>query len=204
MSGDGTNGRKTLVPEFLPAPGAGQPIGPPERVAARARLLLERFRGVGATAGAAILSLQCSGYTVVDPLPPPPAQCTSEPTPFASIAAHAQYATRNVSPPQVLLTLYSQGYPNYAGYGITAVRVTGGSLIGIEDMSQSGPGGSTSLVVTIAPVDATTTEILADVDLTCGAATDTKHYRISYHLPANEYDSLTVTEITVAADAGTD
>ena len=82
--------RKTLLPELLPAPPAGDrpgsvvapPPSPVERVAEQARLMLQRFRALGPIAGAAMLGLHCCGYNVVDPLPPPPVQCTTLPMPF--------------------------------------------------------------------------------------------------------------------------
>ena len=202
---DPTNRGKTLSPEFLPAPAAGEPLGPRERVAERARLLLQRLRGLGPAAGAAVLSLQCTGYGVVDPLPPPPMQCSSSPTPFGdNLHANAMFATGTAAP-QLLLTLRGGYYPpgNYVGYGISAVHVTGGTLINIQDMTTTGQGGGTDFLVTIVPADATTMEIFADVDFTCGAAAATKHYRITYLAPAGPNTDVTVVEIT-ASDAGTD
>jgi len=201
---DPTNRSKTLSPEFLPAPAAGEPLGPRERVAERARLLLQRLRGLGPAAGAAVLSLQCTGYGVVDPLQPPPMQCSAEPMPFTNFNASAVFAL-GAAAPQVLLTLRTNYYPpgNYVGYSISAVHLTGGTLVTIDDQSTATVGGGTDFVVTIAPTDAATSEIFADVDFACGAAAATKHYHITYQAPANLNTPVTVVEIT-AADAGTD
>ena len=214
MNGDDRkNGRgqgKTLLPEFLPAPGAGMGSGaalpsPPERVAARARVLLQRFRGLGTAAGAAVLSLNCtgSGYMVVDPLPPPPVACTMEPTPFASINASGVYASGSITPPPVILVLQTSGYPpsNFVGYAIDAVRVTGGTLLSTQDMSSLGVGGGTRFHITIVPATSTPTDILVDVDLTCGASAGTKHYSIAYRVPTSPTESAVVTERT-PVDAG--
>lgn len=203
---DPLNGRKTLSPEFLPTPASGEVASPRQRVAERAWLLLRRFRGLGTTAGAAVLSLQCSGYGVVDPLPPPPLSCTREPNPFASIMARADFKIGSATPPAVVLVLSTPRYPpaNFVGYSIGAVRVSGGTLVSIDDMSQAGTGGSTLFQLTVAPADSATAEILIDVDFACGGIAATKHYRIMYHLPTSANDMLVVDEIALPADAGTD
>jgi hypothetical protein len=196
------NGRgKTLLPEFLPAPTAGAMQSPPERVAERTRLLLQRFRGLGTTAGAAVLSLQCNcGYGVVDPLPPPPMQCTVEPIPFASI--HVSAVREEAPPRRIVLSLVTNPYPpnNFVGYRIDAVRVTGGTLTNIQDLSQSSAGGGSNFQITIV-LDADAgppTEILVDVDLGCGNATTTKHYSILF----SSGGGVIATEILSGADAG--
>ncbi len=201
---DRTNGRKTLLPEFLPAPQAGGGLAPRERVAERARLLLERFRGIGTTAGAAVLSLQCgTGYGVVDPLPPPPMQCTTSTDPFAGLQAIAMVQSGTTAPLPIVLSLYSSGYPpnNFVGYRIDAVRITRGTLVAIDD--QTNVNSQTRLMITIAPTSQPPAEILVDVDLGCGSAALTKHYRILQQDPQIPNQSLIVTEDTTA-DAGTD
>jgi hypothetical protein len=191
------NGRKTLLPEFLPAPRATEAQSPPERVAERARVLLQRFRGLGPAAGAALLTLNCSGYMVVDPLPPPPLACSSSPDPFASITAIGSWAEGTATPPSAVLALRAGRYPpgNLVGFGIAAVRVTGGTLLSTEDMTAE--VGGTLFHITIAPASATAT-ILVDVDFTCSSQSRTRHFSIAYHVPTDAGDILVVT------DAGTD
>jgi hypothetical protein len=207
MNGNGNgnaNGRgKTLLPEFLPAPRATETQSPPERVAARARILLQRFRGLGTAASAALLSLNCNnGYMVVDPLPPPAVACTSSPDPFATILANVMFAPGDggASPP-IVLVLATAGYPpgNLTGFSIAAVRVTDGTVLTTQDLT--GDGRSTFLI-TIAPAAATGT-ILVDVDLTCSSQARTKHYSIAYSAPASAGGTLVVTELS-PVDAGTD
>ena len=73
---------------------------------------------------------------------------------------------------------------NTIGYRIDAVRVTaGGALLETHD----GLGGGTQLTITLIP-DGSGADILVDVDLGCGGATTTKHYRITS-------DGSTVTEV---------
>jgi hypothetical protein len=183
--------RKTLLPELLPAPtsesragstGAAPP-SPVERVAEQARLMLQRFRGLGSVAGAAVLGLHCSGYNVVDPLPPPPAQCTTLPMPFERIAATLSAAgTVDAGVDSLILVLSSGGYSGALGFRVDAVRVTGATLVGQTSTMPYGPSGGSQFEITIAPQDDTST-FLVDVDVGCGAATATKHYRVTYVTP---------------------
>ncbi len=202
---DRSNGRKTLLPEFLPAPAPGVALTPRERVAERARIFLQRFRGLGTTAGAAVLSLQCSGYGVVDPLPPPPMQCTVTSNPFANIHASGVFRTGNSTLPSFSLMLYTTPYPsgNYVGFRIDAVRVTGGTLVSVDDQSQAGQGGSSRFEVVVTPASATG-DIFVDVDFGCGTAVATKRYQVLYRVPASTNEALIVTEVVSSADAGTD
>ena len=80
-----------------------------------------------------------------------------------------------------MLELRSAGYPpnNFVGYRIDAVRVTGGTLVATDDRSQTGQGGFADLLVTLLPESATAT-MLVEVDLGCGAAVVTKHYRVMF------------------------
>lgn len=197
--------KKTLLPEFLPAPIRGGAQSPRERVAERARLLLQRLRGLGPAAGAAILSLQCSGsgYTVVDPIPPPPMQCTSEPIPFESIHPSAVYETGS-TPRSVVLALATSGYPpsNFAGYRIDAVRITGGTLVTVEDLSGTDPRGSTVFQITIARDSGPPATIFVEIDFACGTAAATKRYSIMS--PTDPNGLITAVEIPVSVDGGTD
>jgi hypothetical protein len=206
MNGNNGNGRgKTLLPEFLPAPRSIEAQTPPDRVAERARVLLARFRGLGTAASAALLSLNCNaGYMVVDPLPPPPVACTSSPDPFALISAFGSWATGAATPPPAIVVLQTPRYGagNLAGFSIATVRITGGTLISIQDLTTLNAGGGTRFDVTIAPATATG-DILVDVDFACSSATTTKHYRVAYHVPTSSTDILVVTESTTV-DAGTD
>jgi len=146
-NGNGNGRGKTLLPEFLPAPRAPETQSPPDRVAARARILLQRFRGLGTAASAALLSLNCNnGYMVVDPLPPPPVSCTSSPDPFATIFASVMWATGDTAPPPpFILVLATSGYPpgNLNGFTIAAVRVTEGTVLATQDLSSGSGGRST-------------------------------------------------------------
>jgi hypothetical protein len=153
---------KTLLPELLPAPGGAvratdaAGAGPKERVAARARAFLERFRGIGTAAAAAAFSVHCSGYTVVDPLPPPPQQCSMLNDPFiglsasAVLIASADGGSADGGSPQLDLILSSSAYPRRVGYRIDAARVTGGTLL----------------------------QLLVEVDVGCDAATTTRYYQV--------------------------
>ncbi len=169
--------KKTLLPELLPTPQrqTGQP--PRARVAERARLMLDGLAGLKMTAGAVVLAAHCGGYGVVDPLPPPPGQCTSLPDPFTGLSVYGQAVASDgglLSNAVIELTSYST-----IGYRIDAARVTaGGSLLGVEDMSHEGLGGGTQLSITVTP-DGSGADILLDVDLGCGGTTTTKHYRVT-------------------------
>lgn len=170
--------RKTLLPELLPEPRPQSGQGPRERVAVRARAMLDRLSGLKTAAGAALLAAHCGGYGVVNPLPPPPMQCTSNSEPFASlsISGIAVPADGGGSEAVVLLSSYSM-----VGYELDAVRVTaGGTLVGIEDRSQSGAGGGTNFLITIRP-DGSGAAIDFEVDLGCAGATATKHYRATFN-----------------------
>lgn len=169
--------RKTLLPELLPGPSVETRQSPRERVAERARAMLDRLSGLKTAAGAALLAAHCSGYGVVDPLPPPPLQCTTSADPFSalSVSAMAVAGDGGTSNAVVMLDSY-----NLVGYKVDAVRViAGGTLIGIHDMSQAaaGAGGGTHFQITIRP-DGSGAPIDFDVDLGCGAAAVTKHYRV--------------------------
>jgi hypothetical protein len=151
-----------------------------ERVAEQARLMLQRFRGLGPVASAAVLGLHCGGYGVVDPLPPPPVQCTTLAMPFTSIVATASFGNAvdaGVTP--VVVTLRGAPYRGLLGLRVDAVRVTSGTLLGQTSGSTPGPAPGNEFVITIAP-DAGTMMFLLDVDLGCGDATTTKHYRVIY------------------------
>jgi hypothetical protein len=192
---------KTLLPELLPTPAPLSRATPRERVAERARLLLERFRGLGATAGAAIFSLQCSsGYGVVDPMPPPAQQCGTKADPLAEIHGGAflhvgdSGTTDSGAPalPSVDLYVSAFGKIAYTGFRIDAVRVTGGTLVStIPDLE------GTVFVIRIAPAAAPST-MFVEVDLGCGAIAGTKRYRISYRPPAEPL----VQELPPVKDAG--
>jgi hypothetical protein len=200
---DRSNGRKTLSPEVLPAPVSGAALTPQARVAERARLLLQRFRGVGTMAGAAVLSVQCSGYAVVDPLPPPPMQCTVSSNPFTQLVVSGLLMTTVGSPPPVTLILQDNHYPHYIGFRVDGARVTNGTLVSITDMSHPEWGGGSLFHVTVAPASATA-ELLIDVDLGCGAAVATRRYRIVYRVPATAGESINVEEVVLSSDGGTD
>jgi len=170
--------RKTLLPELLPEPRPQSAETPRQRVAVRARAMLDRLSGFKTAAGAALLAAHCGGYGVVDPLPPPPIQCTSNSDPFASFSVHgiAVPGDGGGSYADILLSNYSA-----VGYQVGAVRVTsGGALVSVDDMSQAGAGGATNIMITIRP-DGSGDSIDFEVDLGCGGATATKHYRASFN-----------------------
>lgn len=194
-----TDDRKTLLPEFLPAPGPGDGRTPPERVAERARVLLQRFR-LSATAGAAVLSVQCGGYAVVDSLPPPAMQCTTSTNPFPSLMARGWNGPADGGLAQVIVEVSSAYYPAFTGIGIAAVRVTGGTLVNVHDTTPLAMYGGSRFEVTITPDDATS-DILVDIDLTCASLAATKHYRVS-RTGSGPNAYLTVTEIAGAVDGG--
>lgn len=192
MSGD-IKRLKVLLPELLPAPTEPPAVSARDRVSARARLFLERFRGLGTTAGAAVLSLHCGGYGVVDPLPPPAQQCSAAPDPFASIQAQARILTvRGSGVAQLELDLFSAYSPAYKGFRVDTARVSGGTLVRIDDVSGSGirNGGSEFLIV-VAPESGTTT-VDVEVDIGCGSATRTKRYRLTFSPSAPVNASVTV------------
>lgn len=203
-SGNGNGRGKTLLPEFLPAPRATEAQTPPERVAERARILLQRFRGLGAAASAALFSLHCNnGYMVVDPLPPPPVSCTTVPDPFASLIASGMWGPAGVgTSPDAILVLQTPVFSpgNLIGFSIGAVTVSNGTLIEAEDLSNPNQvGGGTRFHITFTPAAAGGTTFV-DVALICSPKTSTKHYSIAYRFPG---DTLVVME-TPPADAGTD
>ena len=139
--------------------------------------MLDRLSGLKTVAGAAVLAAHC-GYGVVDPVPPPPAQCTSNADPFANLLASgiAVPADGGWSNAFIMLSNYRT-----VGYQLDAVRVTaGGTLVAAQDMSQTGAGGGTTFDITIRP-DGSGASIEFDVDLDCGGAPATKHYRASFN-----------------------
>ena len=194
--------KKTLLPELLPAPQAapGPDATPPQRVAERARLLLQRFRGLGTTAGAAILSLHCGAYGVVDPLPPPARQCAQLPDHFSSInvLAYLDLGTDAGLAPVRLELQTSPVFSGVTGLGIDAVRVNGGTALRVEDLNARDPRAGNWFRVTIAPDSASST-LLVEVDLSCAgaasAATTTKRYHIVYHPFTSPSDLLMVEEL---------
>jgi hypothetical protein len=171
--------RKTLLPELLPEPRPESGQGPRERVAVRARAMLDRLSGLKTAAGAALLAAHCGGgYGVVDPLPPPPMQCTANSDPFATliVSGIAVPADGGWSNALIMLSDYRT-----VGYQFSAVRVTaGGTLVATEDMSQTGAGGGTAFNITIRP-DGSGVSIDFEVDVGCGGATATKRYRASFN-----------------------
>jgi hypothetical protein len=190
------------LPEFLPAPGPSTTLTPKDRVAQRAHIFLHRFRGLGTTAGAAVISLQCSGYGVVDPLPPPPLQCNTLADPFPQIEVQGFFSSSSVGGVAALvLDFHTNRYPNYIGFRIDAVRATDGTLVGVDDKSTGGKGGGTHFQVTITPAP-NTSQLLVDVDFGCGGAATTRHYRVGYRLPGSPAETVTVNEIVDAMDAG--
>lgn len=176
------NDKKTLLPELLPTP-RQEPNQPPrQRVAERASRMMERLRSYKGAAGAALLAAHCT-YSVVDPLPPPPGQCTDLSNPFTSLRATGQAVRTDAGGSNVRIDLTSF---RVIGYRIDAVRVTAaGTLLGTEDQSRA---GDTLLSITVAP-DGSGADILLEVDLGCGAATVTKRYRV---MPSGAF---TVTEL---------
>jgi hypothetical protein len=170
--------RKTLLPELLPEPRREGGQGPRERVAVRARAMLDRLSGLKTAAGAALLAAHCGGYGVVDPLPPPPMQCTSSTDPFANLVPSGIAVPADGGWSNVLIMLSDY---RTVGYQFDAVRVTaGGTLLGFEDMSQTGAGGGTDFAINIRP-DGSGAAIDFEVDGGCGGATTTKHYRASFN-----------------------
>jgi|tagenome__1003787_1003787.scaffolds.fasta_scaffold19323525_1 hypothetical protein len=171
--------RKTLLPELLPEPRPQFAETPRERVAVRARAMLDRLSGLKTAAGAALLAAHCGGgYGVVDPLPPPPIQCTSNSDPFADLVVSGIAVPSDGGWSNALIMLSSY---RTVGYQFNAVRVTaGGTLVAAEDMSQSGAGGGTNFDITIHP-DGSGAPLEFEVDLGCGSATATRHYRASFN-----------------------
>jgi hypothetical protein len=202
-AGNREGGGKRLLPEVLPAPSpVAAALTPAERVAARARLFLQRFRALGPTAGAAVLSLQCGGYGVVDPLPPPPGQCSSVADPFPVLSPFAVTDTSrqgDVVPVRFHLRTSAFSPGNLIGFRIDAVRVTGGTLVKVEDVSQTSGVSATDLMMVLLPESASTMSMTAEVDLGCGGATATKRYQLMFVNVVNE--TVTVTELS-AADGG--
>ncbi len=168
------SGRKTLLPELLPDPRPRPAQGPRERVTARARVMLDKLAGWKTAAGAAVLAAHC-GYGVVDPLPPPPAQCTSLGDPFAGLKITGTYFQPDGGAAEATFTIQNA---RVFGYGIDAVRVTaGGTLQSFTDehLQGSSTWGTDFLIVIV--TDGTGGPMLFEVDLTCGGAATTKHYK---------------------------
>ena len=198
-----SDSKKTLLPELLPTPRAAAGAPPRARVDERARLMLERLRGLKVTAGAAVLAAHTSCYSVVDPLPPPPPQCSASSDPFAVLYARGLLGTRQGDVTTVVLELRTDGYGsrNFVGFRIDGVRVMGGTVVKTEDLSQTGAGGYTSLVVTLLPDSASTTMMLIDVDLGCSTAVATKHYQVLWATP-QQAGVVVVVEVGSASDGG--
>ena len=167
--------KKTLLPEFLPRPQGAAGATPPERVAARARSLLDRFKRLGPMASAAVLSVHCTGYSVVDPVPPPPGLCrdSSDDRVFTfDTSALFEEGVGNPSRMQFTLQAFDRiGYQ----FGTPQV-VRGGRLVEFKDNSSTDDMfGRTQLDLIIA---VTESEVLVDIDVGCEGRNATKHYRL--------------------------
>jgi hypothetical protein len=170
------NERKTLLPELLPAPRPHEGPTPPERVAARARLFLERFRGVRNAAGAALISLHCSGYQVVDPLPPPASQCrdfTSFPLPNVD-ATLGRVAGKGTA---LFLDLTNA----HEDLFVETVRVKGARVERIDGLSTD-DGGRGFRIILLPSMPSGT--LLVEVDLTCAPLAATQRYELTYDTTA--------------------
>jgi len=171
--------RKTLLPELLPDPRPRPRQGPRERVAARARVMLDRLASLKTAAGAAVLAVHC-GYGVVDPLPPPPSQCTTINDPFGRLYISGFSVPADGGGSSASFTIATS---TAVGYDVGAVRVTaGGTLIGVVNESPPNSSGSppTDFTIAIMP-DGSGAPILFEVDLRCGDATATKHYEATLY-----------------------
>jgi hypothetical protein len=168
---------RTMLPELLPRPAPAPALTPQERVAERARQLLQRFRGLGATAGAAVLGLHCSGYEVVDPLPPPPTQCSTAVDPFAGWTASASTESSGLLP-RVRLEIRTS-YPRYVGFEVGEVRVAGGSVVRV-DLGEFVTELGDRFIILIAPANENIRALTVDVDLACGSTTGSLRYAIDY------------------------
>jgi hypothetical protein len=178
--------RKTLLPELLPEPWPGSGAGPRDRVAARARVMLDRLAGLKTAAGAALLAAHC-GYGVVDPLPPPPAECSAIGDPFSRL-----YVTGGPVPADGgEIAAFDLASSTSYGYAIAAVRVTaGGTLISVADEHvQDGTNLGARFAINVMP-DGSGQSILFEVDLQCGGAATTKHYRAT--LDGIRYDVVSL------------
>jgi hypothetical protein len=173
---------KVLLPELLPAPVPPPAVSARDRVAARALTFLQRFRGLGTAAGAAVLSLQCSGYGVVDPLPPPAQQCSALPDPFTKIVANGHASGDANGGINVVLELFTGYYPTYKGFRVEAVRVDGGTFVSTADVGGGSGTGESHFLIDIAP-DATASAVTVEVDLGCNGAAATKRYHLSFQRP---------------------
>jgi len=169
--------KKTIMPEVLPDPERRLALvegNPRERTSKHLKRLVDAAK---LTAAAGMVA-HCTGYGVVDPLPPPPIQCTSNSDPFADLVVSGIAVPSDGGWSNALIMLSSY---RTVGYQFNAVRVTaGGTLVAAEDMSQSGAGGGTNFDITIHP-DGSGAPLEFEVDLGCGSATATRHYRASFN-----------------------
>ncbi len=184
--------KKKLMPELLPAPTKAEGRSPAARVDERAQRMLQRFKGLGATASAAVLGAHCTGYGVVDPLPPPPELCSTAPAnALMSLRVSATYDRSVTTPrPPVVLRLDSVSYPQYSGIGLIQATVMGGT---ITSSSASAPPDQSTVVLRIMP-DSDTSLLNANITVACGGERGLKLYRIAYHLPATASDEPVVEE----------
>jgi hypothetical protein len=173
---DERSDRKTLLPEFLPRPQVAAGASPAERVAARARSLLERWKRLGPVAGAAVLSVHCSSYGVVDPLPPPPGQCREAPdNEVFTFTTEASFEEAVGVPSRMVLTLV--GFDRI-GYQFGTPQVRGGKLVSVEDQSSPSRGAQLQMLQIMISVAALDAEVFLDLDIGCEGRTTTKHYRL--------------------------
>ncbi|MFO0723467.1 MAG: hypothetical protein U1E65_06790 [Myxococcota bacterium] len=186
--------KKKLMPEILPAPTQAEQRTPVARVEERAQRMLQRFKAVGASASAAVLTAHCTGYAVVDPLPPPPTQCSEAPVDaLNNLNAHASYdRTVTVPRPPVVFRLvddnYSLSEARHSGVTLIEASVQGGT---ITSSSASAPPAASELTLHIAP-DSDTALLVVTATVGCGSARITKGYLIPYHLPTSETDEPVV------------
>lgn len=185
-----SNDQKKLLPELLPAPTKAEGKKPAARVEERAQRMLQRFKGLGATASAAVLGAHCTGYGVVDPLPPPPEQCSTAPQQsLTEVQVRANYdRTVTVPRPPVVLRLFDLAEPWFTGVVLHQATVTGGT---VTSSTAARAPQATDVSVVIMP-DTDTSVLDIAVTLGCGAERATKNYRINYHRPASPSDDPVV------------
>jgi len=122
----------------------------------------------------------------IDPPPPPASQCTDVSDPLGEHVVGAELVkgdggSANV---QVMILSYVE-----QGIGIAAVRVTGGTLVGIENMSYEGTNGDVDFYVTLSPDPGVLPDagvvpgagfgtITVEIDFVCGTVTTTKQFRV--------------------------
>lgn len=147
--------KKTLMPEVLP--GAAQASTRSPRDRARARL--EHLAKKALLAGAAGSLSACVGYGVVDPLPPPPPDCTPQDDPN-------QWATASLTSIDPLIVVLALNTFNVNGVTLATEFTAEGASVANTTFDTGDLASATSVTVELTP-QPNVTQVILHTGLSC-------------------------------------